>query len=129
MTWWAWALLGVLAGGGGTAGTLLILEKNKEPVVPPVVVVPDNTVAVEQIEVQKQLTDIDLLSTPCSSEYISVNGEGLCREMFCRMTTRGIDSKTSGQECESISNILNSLVIVRACDGSEDCERIFDKRK
>ena len=127
MTWWAWILIGVVAGGGGTAGTFLALNKNIDP--PTVVIVPDNKVAEDQIAVQKQLTNIDLLEVPCSMEYINKHTDGLCREMFCRMTTRGIDSKTSGQECESIGNILNSIVILKACGGSEDCERIFEKRK
>ena len=127
MTWWGWILIGTIVGGGGTAGTFMAL--NRRPDIVPVVIVPDNKVAEEQIAVQKQLTNIDLLEIPCSMEYIDKHEDGLCREMFCRMTTRGIDSKTSGQECESIGNILNSVVILKACEGSEDCERIFEKRK
>jgi len=63
--------------------------------------------------------------------------------MFCRLQTRGIDSKTSGSECEEISNIANTKAILKACvqtvkvDGeeletsslNEDCVDLFSKRK
>jgi hypothetical protein len=45
------------------------------------------------------------------------------------MQTRGVDSKTGESYCESISNINNSLEILSACQGSEDCERLFRERK
>ncbi len=62
---------------------------------------------------------------------------------FCRLQTRGIDSKTSGSECEEISNIANTKAILKSCvqkvkvDGedletsslNEDCVDLFSKRK
>ena len=118
---WVYTLLGGLAAGIG--GTVLFIKSRNEPAPAPVV---------EQIQIQKNLTQPDLLEVPCSSEYIEKNGEGLCREMFCRMTTRGIDSKTSGQECEEIANLLNSLQMLKACsdqDPLEDCYDVFRFRK
>jgi hypothetical protein len=49
------------------------------------------------------------------------------------MQQRGIDSQT-GDECEEITNVINSLEILKACDGKVDgvynaCIRIFEKRK
>jgi len=80
----------------------------------------------------ENLTEPDLLKVPCSSEFIESNGDLLCREMFCRMTTRGIDSKTSGGECERISNISDKQLILRECsklgEGYKECVDLFDRR-
>ena len=122
------ALGGVLLGGGSTAAVMLKLMKSKDA--PPVVV---EQIAEQQIEVQKQLTQTDLLEIPCSAEFIADHNDLLCREMFCRMQQRGIDAQTSGAECESISNIQNSLMILKSCNVNEDkfdeCSRIFNQRK
>jgi len=120
---WLYTLIGGLVAGIG--GTVLII-KSRAPAPDPVQPI------IEQIEVQKNLTEPDLLEVPCSDAYIEKHGEGLCREMFCRMTTRGIDSKTSGQECEEIGNLLNSLQMLDACydkDPLEDCYDVFRFRK
>jgi hypothetical protein len=51
------------------------------------------------------------------------------------MMTRGIDSETSGQQCEQIANINNSLQILKACSSieddeqREDCIQVFRERK
>ena len=78
----------------------------------------------------------DLLQIPCSSEYIEKNGESLCREMFCRMNTRSGNQSNaaSSKECESISNLINTKIIIEACkeyepDKRDKCERLFEKRK
>ncbi len=122
MTWIYTLVGGLIAGIGGT----VLLIKSRSPSADPVQPI------IEQIEVQKNLTEPDLLEVPCSDAYIEKHGEGLCREMFCRMTTRGIDSKTSGQECEEIANLLNSLQMLDACsdkDPLEDCYDVFRYRK
>ena len=89
-------------------------------------------VAEGQVEVQKQLTDTDLLAIPCGLDFIEKHGDLLCREMFCRMTTRGIDSKTSGGECERISNIADKQLILHECsklgDAYQGCVELFDRR-
>jgi len=63
-------------------------------------------------EAGDKLADIDLVQIPCSAEFIKENSDMLCRELFCRMQQRGIDSKTSGADCAAISNINNSLKII-----------------
>jgi hypothetical protein len=89
-------------------------------------------VAQGQLDVQRNLTAPDLIEYACSKEGLEANPL-VCREMFCRMQQRGIDSKT-GDECEEITNVINSLEILKACDGRKDgeytaCIRIFEKRK
>jgi len=118
--------------GIGATSVLIIQNlKKEEEIIQPVII--QDQVAKEQQEIIKQLTDIDLLTIPCSKEYLTENSSLLCREMFCRMTTRGIDSKTSGSECEEISNIANTEEIIKACSEyagtKDDCERLFNQRK
>ena len=123
---WLYALIGGLVlGSGGSAAFFLLKKKPDEPV---------EEVAREQIEVQKNLTEPDLLEVPCSQAYIDLKGQDLCREMFCRMTTRGIDAKTSGAECEEISNLINSKAMLKACsdlqeDQQRECYDLFFRRK
>ena len=111
----------------GSGATFIIMDRKKEE--PQQI----EAVAVEQQEVIKQLTDTDLLLIPCSGEYIAENGDLLCREMHCRMMTRGIDSETAGQECEQISNIANSRLIINHCESNqeskEDCYENYYRRK
>jgi hypothetical protein len=119
------ALIGILAGGIGAGVTVHKIHKSKET---------DQVdeVSVGQVEVQLQLTDLDLLKVPCSNEYIDKNSDLLCREMFCLMQTRGIDSQTSGQECSAIQNLNNTLVILDQCKSAEEkeeCFRLFRERK
>ena len=87
-----------------------------------------------QLEATKNLTDTDLLEIPCSQEYIDKNTDLLCREMFCRLQSRGLDSASSQSECEEISNIQNSLKILDACKDLEEgayraCVGVFNQRK
>lgn len=84
---------------------------------------------------QKQLTNTDLAEEACSVEYIDKNGESLCRELFCRMSANKTDGKVGAQECEEISNIINSRLIYDHCSNIEDerkqdqCFRVYEKRK
>jgi len=126
MEWLIYIAIGLGSGGASSAITYWLTKKSE-----PVAV---EEVAKQQIEVQKNLTEPDLLEIPCSLEYIKERGEGLCREMFCRMTTRGIDSKTSGSECESISNTINKTLILDVCgrktetEEQRKCIEFFDRR-
>ena len=117
----------VVGGASGAALVYKAMRKQEEPVQ-----IIDTTSETQQ-EIIKQLTDIDLLEVPCSKEFIEEKGDLLCREMFCRMMTRGIDSQTSGQECEQISNIANTQIIRADCKneefGDEDCYRLYRERK
>lgn len=106
---------------------------------------PEQPVIIES-PIGDKLTDLDLLEIPCSEQYIKENGTGLCREMFCLMQTRGIDSKVSQTQCESIANINNTLTMLQYCtptitsnmttehlekikEEREDCFKFFRERK
>lgn len=122
------SLVSLIIGGGST---LLITKQKKEPVSEPI---PTENVARDQQEIIKKLTNTDLLVVPCSQEFIEKEGSDiLCREMFCRMMGRGIDSQTSGKECEEISNLSNSLSIISECeklgDRKDHCYEIYFTRK
>lgn len=118
-------LAGVILGGVGVT----IAKKNKSGPVEPVIIAPVDPVG----EVAKQLTNLDLLVEPCSKEYIESAGDTLCREMYCRVMTRGVDSKTSGAECEEISNVANSKLIINHCEtfleNKEECYEKYRERK
>lgn len=116
---------------GGTT-TFLFTKEKKEPVsqpVTPIIVKPADPVG----DVAKQLTNLDLLVEPCSTEYIKENGDLLCREMYCRVMQRGVEAKTSGVECEEISNVANSKIMITHCesflDGTEECYEKYRERK
>jgi len=124
-------VLGLLGGVALTTSAWVVVERNKpEPESINVEDIVKSTIALHKPS--ENLTEPDLLKVPCSSEYIATNGDLLCREMFCRMTTRGIDSKTSGGECEQISNIQNKLVILKECsklgEAYKECVELFDRR-
>lgn len=122
--------VGMVIGVGGTVGVQQATKK-AEPVV---VAVGGDEVAKGQVEVQKELIDLDLLVVPCSKEYIEAKDDLLCREMFCRMQQRGIDAQTSQQDCSEISNLANTKVIQGSCENLEGevreaCIDLFFKRK
>ena len=119
-------LAGIVLGGVTTQ----IINRNREPEV----VTPIEPIVIDPVgDVAKNLTNLDLLVEPCSPEFIEKSSDLLCREMFCRMMTRGIDSKTSGSECEEISNVANSSKIVNHCetflDNREECYEKYRERK
>ncbi len=123
------AVVGIAVGVGGT---LVTQEATKEQ--PQIIAVGGDEVAKAQVEVQKELIDLDLLVEPCGKEFIEKHDALLCREMFCRMQTRGVDSQTSQTDCESISNLANTKEIQDACkalegEKKEACEDLFFKRK
>lgn len=129
-TYFLIGLGGIVLGG---VSTLIITKQKKEDsqIVAPIVV--SDQVAKGQQEVIKQLTDLDLLIEPCSSVYIKEQGNLLCREMYCRVMTRGIDAKTSGSECEEIANVANSQIIIDHCESflesKEECYEKYRERK
>ena len=92
---WILLAVGLVVGSGSTWG----LMKNRPPKI-----VETNKVIEKMVEVDNSLTDIDLLKIPCSLEYLEKNGDSLCREMFCRMNTRGgaTQQTATSKECESI---------------------------
>tara|TARA_R100000152_G_C6743555_1_gene167256 strand:+ start:416 stop:820 length:405 start_codon:yes stop_codon:yes gene_type:complete len=127
------AVVGLLVGIGGTVG-IQVATKPKPQEKPIIVAVGGDEVAKGQTEVQKELIDLDLLVEPCSKEFIKDKDALLCREMFCRMQQRGIDSSTSQIDCSEISNIANTKEIQDACKGLQNealdqCTDLFFKRK
>ena len=116
-------LLGLLGGVALTTSTWVVIERRK-PVPEPIDIgaIVESTIALHKPS--ENLTEPDLLKVPCSSEFIESNGDLLCREMFCRMTTRG--------ECERISNISDKQLILRECsklgEGYKECVDLFDRR-
>ncbi len=119
------AVLGVVVGGGSAA---IILQPKKEESKPV------ESIAKDQQETIKQLTDFDLTLPICSPEYIKEKGNLLCRELTCLQFTRGIDSQTDGSQCEQISNIANKIEILDKCALKEtaeektECLEIFWRR-
>jgi hypothetical protein len=125
------AAIGLGVGIGGT----LFAKRDKKPD-PVVVAVGGDEVAKGQVDVQKQLTNLDLVKEICAPEYIVKQEQGdlLCRELFCRMQQRGIDAQTSQSDCNEIANIANTKSIQTACKGLEKeahevCVDLFFKRK
>jgi hypothetical protein len=68
-----------------------------------------------QKQVMINLTDQDLLKEACSVAYLKEQGDSLCREMFCRMQSRGLDKGATTTECENISHITNSKARLETC--------------
>lgn len=126
------AVVGLALGIGGTVG----IQAASRPKDPLVVAVGGDEVAKGQTEVQKQLTNLDLVADICAPAFIVEQKQGdlLCREMFCRMQQRGIDAQTSQSDCNEIANISNTKSIQSACvdlegDAKEACTDLFFKRK
>lgn len=119
------AVLGLVVGGGSMAVALRPKKPDPEPV---------ESIAKDQQETIKQLTDFDLTLPICNPEYIKEKGNLLCRELTCLQFSRGIDSQTGGAQCEQISNIANKIEILDTCAQKEaeeekvQCLEIFWRR-
>lgn len=118
--------IAILIGGLLSAGSFFLgsqATKNKTP---------DDKTSETQQEIIKQLTDLDIVEKICTSKTSTEEKENdlLCRELTCLVYTRGIDSKTSGNQCEEISNIANSIKIIDYCIEKKtelpDIEKCFD---
>jgi len=117
-------LIGLLVGVGSTViGTKI---QDKKPIV-----IEDKTSQVQQ-EVIKQLTDLDIVEKLCTPENVDkTENRLLCRELTCLVYSRGIDSKT-GESCEEIQNLANTVSLFDYCTKQEDSEKCFEtfwKRK
>ena len=117
-------LIGLFLGIGGTIGVSAL---NKKPL--------DDKTSQTQQEIIKQLTNLDIVEKVCSPEYIKEKGNLLCRELSCLVFSRGIDSQTSGSQCEEISNIQNTISLMEYCRDQDDsqtkstCYELFWRRK
>ncbi len=132
------ALIAFLGGGlvtGGTIWGIQNAEKNKEKTADVINAIGSLETKFEQSQAKAvtNLTEPDLLKTPCSANFINgtfdsegkqltpANGDMLCREMFCRMNRQGGGQNSSGgagataQECSAISDANLSILIVKAC--------------
>jgi hypothetical protein len=141
MTLTSIVIISALGGGLLTGGALYALEarSNKwedlsiqqSEVIDRVLEV-QNSIHKGEIDLQKNLTAPDLIAVPCSEEFIDKNGEGLCREMFCRLQTREGDG-ASQSECEEIANLNNTISILSECKVMEieidKCLKVLDTRK
>ncbi len=133
---WILLVAGVLLGGGSTWAVM----KNQPPKI-----IETNKVIEKMVEVDKNLTDTDLLKVPCSLDFLKENGSALCRELYCRMSTRGgaTQQTATSKECEAIGNILNKDLILKIChkrssekdlkaneldQAERDCISFFDRR-
>lgn len=133
-------LLGVFGGSLGTTGLFLwlnredpsqqILDKQAETIRE--IATLQSKVDADKVEIEKNLTNTDLLEIPCSTDYMEKHGNMLCREMFCRLQTRQGDG-ASQVECEQIANLLNTVTIIEQCKALEVnidvCTSILYRRK
>ena len=132
---WIIAAVAFLVGSGAGTGITWSLMKNRKPEVQ---IVETNKVVEKMVEVDNSLTDQDLLKIPCSKDYMEANGEGLCREMFCRMNTRSGNQSNAAtaKECEAISNTINKAFVQKHCkmlykdndEKEKQCIEFFDRR-
>ena len=120
--------IGLLIGGLilGAGGTFFAMNASKKPT--------DDKTSQAQQEVIKQLTDLDIIKDICKPEQITdAENRLLCRELTCLIYSRGIDSQTSGQTCEQISNIANTISMIEYCkDNTTEgslCYELFWRRK
>ena len=124
MTWIFLAIGLVIGGGAGTGITYKIMDKKIKNMKPVVV---KEVVAEKQQDIIIQLTEPQLVKDICAQ------GDALlCRELLCLQFSRGIDSQTSGKQCEEISNLHNSIKIMDYCYGMDDpqkCLDVFWRRK
>jgi len=142
MDWWMFIVIGVVVGAGGGSVVTYQIVKPPQQQVPPVIVVPNEEIKKEEIELQRQLTKLDIIEPLCKPEFIAQDKDGslLCRELYCRVHSTGGDS-TSQKECEAISNQLNKSALYRFCASATDsipaenrvqsltdCIELFDRR-
>jgi hypothetical protein len=115
------AIIGLGVGIGGT----ILLSKEEQ------VQIPQHQGTEKAIQ---QLTELDLTKPICEPKYIAKHGDLLCRELTCLQFSRGLDSQTSGAQCEAISNIANKIQIKKTCseisdkEEKENCIDLFWKR-
>lgn len=114
--------------GGIIIGALggFAISNNKQP--------KEDKTSQTQQEVIKQLTDLDIIKELCKPENITdADKMLLCRELTCLIYSRGIDSQTSGQTCEQISNISNTISMIEYCKNNTTegslCYELFWRRK
>jgi len=156
------ALLAFIGGSAATGGSIWAINKSKqkEQDVQQIISSLETQFEQAQASVVVNLTQPDLLKIPCSMEYINGTydkegklvikgkGDGLCREMFCRMNRQGGGQNSGGgagatqQDCSAISDANLSVLVVETClsyyseekagdqnSKFQQCKQIFDEKK
>ena len=128
-------LICFVAGGAVTGGTIWGIQasQKQEEKADEIIKALETKFEKAQASAVVNLTQPDLLKVPCSSEYINgsfdkqgkqltpPNGDGLCREMFCRMNRQGGGQNSGGgsgataQDCSAISDANLSILITSTC--------------
>ena len=141
------ALISFLGGGIATGGSIWAINKSKqkEQDIEQIITSLETQFEQAQASVVVNLTQPDLLKVPCSSEYINGTfdkdgnqitkgkGEGLCREMFCRMNRQGGGQNSNGgagatqQDCSAISDANLSVLMIESCLEFWDSESAGDQ--
>lgn len=121
------AVAGLVVGGGG----VFAFTHDDKPAAP--VVVADVS-AQKQAEVQVNLSNLDIVKPVCTAEFIKDNGDGLCREMFCFAQANSTTGAAGEKSCDAVSNVNNTLVILKTCGTLEgapraECFQTFRERK
>lgn len=121
------SVLGIIFGAGGA----VLATQKATPSEP--IIIKSNEGTEKAIQ---QLTALDITKPVCTPEYIEKHTDLLCRELTCLQFTRGFDAQTSGDQCESIANIQNTIMIDLHCKKEhkepaqkQDCIDLFFKRK
>jgi hypothetical protein len=116
------ALLSFVTGGAITGLTMWSMEqKADKDDIATIVQSLETKFEQAQASAVTNLTEPDLLKIPCSAEYISTNGDLLCREMFCRMNRQGGGQNSGGgagateSDCSAISGVSVNLLKVNTC--------------
>ena len=127
MTWIIVAAIAGLAVGGGG-----MFAFTHEKAAPPVVVA--DVSAQKQAEVQVNLSNLDIVKPVCTAAFIATNGDGLCREMFCFAQANSTTGAAGEKSCDAVSNVNNTLVILKTCGSLEgapraECFQTFRERK
>jgi hypothetical protein len=124
-------ILAAALGGALCVGSIWLHKERNKPAPEQVDIAAVVAATMQQYQPANNLTQPDLIQVPCSADYIAVHGDLLCRELFCSMTTRGVESKTSGGECEQIRNVANKKQIIALCEKQPEpkvCIELFDRR-
>ena len=110
-------IIGLLAGIGGTLGVQHATKPQEDRTEEVLKAIKGLESEIDKAEAEavKSLTQTDLLAVPCSEKYIKENGEGMCREMWCRMNRQGQGQGSEASECNAIANTINSKFIVDQC--------------
>ena len=105
-------VVGLVLGIGGTVGVQQATKPKEEP--KPIVIADP---------VAKELGKLDLVEPICHPDFISTNGDGLCKLLWCMTQTNSATGEISGQMCDNISNVENKKALLEYCSQYQEQER------